>query len=81
MKMSNVHERTIVTPVPIIGSLLDTLASADDKFWPHTPGQFLVKFNLPLQVGASPTEFAGTDKARGRIATSGISRLNRKAAR
>jgi hypothetical protein len=78
MKMSNVHERTIVTPVPIISALL--IASADDKFWPHTPGQFLVKFNLPPQVSASPTEIAGTDKARWRIATSGINHLKRKAA-
>jgi hypothetical protein len=40
MKTINVHERTIATPLPIIGALLDTLASDDDKFWPHTPGQF-----------------------------------------
>jgi hypothetical protein len=48
MKMSNVHERTIATPAARVGALLDTLASADDKFWPHEnwPG---VKFNLPLQ--------------------------------
>ena len=52
MKMSNVHERTIATPAARVGALLDTLASADDKFWPHEnwPG---VKFNLPLQVGAT----------------------------
>jgi hypothetical protein len=40
MKTINVHERTIATPLPIIGALLDTLASDDDKFWPHKPGQF-----------------------------------------
>jgi len=51
MKMSNVHERTISAPVACVGALLDTLSSADDKFWPHEnwPG---VRFNLPLQVGA-----------------------------
>jgi hypothetical protein len=32
--------------------LLDTLASADDKFWPHENWPS-VKFNLPLQVGAT----------------------------
>jgi hypothetical protein len=35
-----------------VGAWSDTLASADDKFWPHenSPG---VKFNLPLQIGAT----------------------------
>ena len=52
MNMSNVHERTIAAPAERVGALLDTLASADDKFWPHEnwPG---VKFNLPLQVGVT----------------------------
>jgi hypothetical protein len=52
MNMSNVHERTIAAPAARVGTLLDTLASPDDKFWPHEnwPG---VKFNLPLQVGAT----------------------------
>jgi hypothetical protein len=52
MKMSNVHERTIAAPAARVGALLDSLASADDKFWPYEnwPG---VKFNLPLQVGAT----------------------------
>jgi hypothetical protein len=52
MKMSNVHERIIVAPAARVGVLLDTLASADDRFWPHEnwPG---VKFDLPLQVGAA----------------------------
>jgi hypothetical protein len=35
MKMSNVHERTIAAPAALVGALLDTLASADDKFRPH----------------------------------------------
>ena len=52
MKMSNVHERMIAAPAACVGALLDTLASADDRFWPHEnwPG---VKFDLPLQVGAA----------------------------
>ena len=52
MKMSNVHERTIAAPAARVGALLDTLASADDKFWPHENWP-AVKFNLPLQVGVS----------------------------
>ena len=52
MKTRNVHERTIAAPAARVGALLDTLSSADDKFWPHEnwPG---VKFNLPLQLGAT----------------------------
>jgi hypothetical protein len=51
MKMRNVHQRRITAPAARVGALLDTLSSADDKFWPHEnwPG---VKFNMPLQVGA-----------------------------
>jgi hypothetical protein len=58
MKMSNVHERMIATPAARVGALLDTLASADDRFWPHEnwPG---MKFDRPLQVGA--TGGHGTD--------------------
>ena len=52
MKMSNVHERTIAAPAVRVGALLDTLASADDKFWPHENWP-PVKFDLPLQVKAT----------------------------
>ena len=50
MRMSNVHERTIATPAARVGVLLDTLASADDKFWPHEnwPG---VKFICRCRSG------------------------------
>jgi hypothetical protein len=46
------QSQTIAAPAARVGVLLDTLASADDKFWPHEnwPG---VKFNLPLQVGVT----------------------------
>ena len=52
MRISNIHQRTIAAPAARVGALLDTLSSADDKFWPHEnwPG---VKFNLPLRVGAT----------------------------
>ena len=52
MKMSNVHERMIAAPAARVGALLDTLASAEDRFWPHENWP-RVKFNLPLQVGAT----------------------------
>jgi len=52
VNMTNVHERTIAAPVARVGALLDTLASADDKFWPHENWP-PVRLNLPLQVGAT----------------------------
>ena len=51
MKMSNVHKRTIAAPAARVGSQVDTLASPDDKFWPHE-NWLSAKFNLPLQVGS-----------------------------
>jgi hypothetical protein len=52
MKISNVHERRIAAPTSRVGALLDTLSSTDDKFWPHENWP-AVKFNLPLQFGAT----------------------------
>jgi len=52
MEMSNIHERTIAAPAARVGALLDTLASADDRFWPHENWP-QVKFDRPLQVGAT----------------------------
>jgi hypothetical protein len=52
MEMSNVHERMIAASAARVGALLDTLASPDDKFWPHENWP-RVKFDLPLQVGAT----------------------------
>jgi hypothetical protein len=49
MKMNNVHERMIAAPAARVGALLDTLASADDKSWPHENWP-RVKFNLRLIV-------------------------------
>ncbi|MFC4908454.1 SRPBCC family protein [Actinomadura gamaensis] len=34
MAVRNVHERRIAAPVERVGALLETLASADDRFWP-----------------------------------------------
>jgi hypothetical protein len=50
IKMRNVHERTIAAPASRVGALLDTLASVDDRFWPHENWP-RVKFDLPLRVG------------------------------
>jgi len=35
MRMSNGHERRIAAPTARVGTLLDTLASSHDRFWPH----------------------------------------------
>jgi hypothetical protein len=51
MNMNNVHERRIAAPVALVGALLDTLASADDRFWPHEKW-FAFKLDRPLAVGA-----------------------------
>jgi hypothetical protein len=59
IKIRNVHERTIAAPAARVGALLDTLASVDDKFWPHENWP-PVKFDLPLQVGATGGHGTGT---------------------
>jgi len=52
MRMSNVHERRIAAPAASVGALLDTLASSDDRFWPHENWP-AIRFDRPLQVGAT----------------------------
>jgi len=49
--MSNFHERMIAAPAARVGALLDTLASADDRFWPHEKW-FALRLDRPLAVGA-----------------------------
>jgi hypothetical protein len=51
MNVTNVHERTIATQAVRVGALLDTLASADDRFWPHEKW-FAFRLDRPLAVGA-----------------------------
>jgi len=51
MRMRNVHERRIAAPAARVGALLDTLASSDDRFWPHENWP-AITFDRPLQVGA-----------------------------
>jgi hypothetical protein len=50
----NVHEREIATPATVVGEILDTVGSADDRLWATDiwvaeP----VVFDRPLGVGAS----------------------------
>ena len=52
VRMSNVHERRIAVPAALVGALLDTLASSDDRFWPHENWP-AIGFDRPLQVGAT----------------------------
>jgi hypothetical protein len=52
MQITNVHERAIAAPAAQVGALLDTLASDNDRFWPHEDWP-AVKFDGPLQVGAT----------------------------
>ena len=51
MKILNVHQRVIDVPAREVGCLLDTLASADDRMWPHERWPALTA-SAPLQVGA-----------------------------
>jgi hypothetical protein len=52
MRVVNVHERVISQPVHVVGRLLSTLASDDDRIWPveNWPA---MKFDRALQVGAT----------------------------
>ncbi len=53
-KIHNVHAREIAAPVEVVGEILDTLGSADDRVWATDiwvaeP----VVFDRPLAVGAA----------------------------
>ena len=52
MRVVNVHERVLHAPADQIGSLIDSLASADDRLWPHDRWPAM-RFDRPLGVGAS----------------------------
>lgn len=51
MAVVNVHERVLEGSITEIGKLIDGLASADDKLWPHDRWHPM-KFDRPLSVGA-----------------------------
>jgi hypothetical protein len=51
MAVVNVHERVLNASMTEIGKLIDDLASADDKLWPHDRWPAM-KFDRPLSVEA-----------------------------
>ncbi len=51
MSVINIHERLLDAPITEIGKLIDGLASAEDKLWPHALWPAM-KFDRPLGVGA-----------------------------
>lgn len=52
MLVRNIHERRIPTSAEQVGSLIDTLASTDDKLWPKHAWPAM-KFQDGLRVGAN----------------------------
>jgi hypothetical protein len=52
MKVVNIHERILDASVDRVAELIDGLASADDRLWPHDRWPAM-RFDRPLGVGAS----------------------------
>ncbi len=52
LRVDNVHERVLPAPAPAVGWLLDTLAGADDRLWPHERWPPL-RLDGGLQLGAA----------------------------
>ncbi len=51
MRVNNVHERLLQASPAVVGALIDTLASSDDRLWPvHAWPP--IRFDRPLCVGA-----------------------------
>lgn len=51
MRVLNVHERVIAAASQPVGALLDSLASPNDRLWPHDRWPAM-RFDHPLGVGA-----------------------------
>jgi hypothetical protein len=51
MKVVNIHQRVLDAPIATIGQLIDGLASANDRLWPHDRWPAM-RFDRPLGVGA-----------------------------
>lgn len=49
--VKNVHYRDIKTDLPTAGALIDSLASENDRLWPHERWPAMV-LDMPLAVGA-----------------------------
>lgn len=52
LRVHNVHERVLAAPPSAVGRLLDTLASDDDRLWPHEHWPSL-RLDPGLQPGAA----------------------------
>lgn len=52
IRFANVHERWFSTEPASVASLIDRLASSEDKLWP-SPAWPRMRFDRPLQEGAS----------------------------
>ncbi|MCJ7726050.1 MAG: SRPBCC family protein [Acidimicrobiia bacterium] len=52
MRAASVHQRHLAAPVADLGALIDTLASPDDRLWPHRTWPAM-RFDGPLGVGAA----------------------------
>ena len=52
MRALSVHSRCIGAPLSAVGALIDTLASRDDRLWPHADWPAM-RFDRPLGVGAT----------------------------
>jgi hypothetical protein len=52
MMVVNIHERILDASADRVGQLIDGLASADDRLWPHDQWPAM-RFDRPLGVGAS----------------------------
>lgn len=51
MNVVNVHERSLGAPTDAVGTLLDSLASGDDRLWPAETWPRM-RFDRPLGAGA-----------------------------
>lgn len=51
MRAASFHERLIGAPLETVGTLIDTLASDDDRLWPHRTWPAM-RFDRSLGVGA-----------------------------
>lgn len=52
MVVTNVHERLIAAPMDEVGTLIDSLASKNDRLWPRNEWPAM-RLDRPLAVGAS----------------------------
>jgi hypothetical protein len=51
MKIVNIHECRLEAGLPEAGALIDSLASDEDRLWPHEHWPS-IRFDRPLGIGA-----------------------------